>query len=170
MRTEVALGLGGNLGDPLQAFAKALLALRDHPAVTLQRCSSIYRTKPWGIVDQPDFLNMAVQLSTDLNEVGLLNLCMELERASGRERRERWGPRTLDIDILTFGDLVTDRPRLQLPHPRLAKRAFVLVPLAEIAPDLMIGGQSVASLKAALETDAVTLDKAQTVRLRELLA
>ncbi|HEY5794070.1 MAG TPA: 2-amino-4-hydroxy-6-hydroxymethyldihydropteridine diphosphokinase [Bosea sp. (in: a-proteobacteria)] len=169
MRTEVALGLGGNLGDPLQAFAKALRALGDHPAITLRRSSSVYRTKPWGMVEQPDFLNMAVLLSTDLDEVALLNLCMELERASGRERRERWGPRTLDIDILTFGDLVIDRPSLQLPHPRLAKRAFVLVPLAEIAPELMIGGQSVASLKIGLETDDVTLDEAQTGLLREML-
>ena len=170
MRTEAALGLGGNLGDPLQAFARALRSLGDHPAITLGRLSSVYRTKPWGIIEQPDFLNMAVLLSTDLDEVGLLNLCMELERASGRERRERWGPRTLDIDILTFGDLVTDRPSLQLPHPRLAKRAFVLVPLAEIAPELMIGDQSVASLKAGLETDDVTLDEAQTARLQEMLA
>lgn len=169
MRVEVALGLGGNLGDPVAAFARALRGLGDHPAIALGRSSPVYRTKPWGIVEQPDFLNMAVLLSTDLCEVELLNLCMELERASGRERRERWGPRTLDIDILTFGELVTDRPSLQLPHPRLAKRAFVLVPLAEIAPDLMIGGQSVASLKAALECDDVTLDDAQTARLQEML-
>jgi 2-amino-4-hydroxy-6-hydroxymethyldihydropteridine diphosphokinase len=167
--TDVALGLGGNLGDPLQAFATALRALDDHPAITLGRYSSVYRTKPWGMVEQPDFLNMAALLSTDLDEVELLNVCVELELASGRERGERWGPRTLDIDILTFGDLVTDRPRLQLPHPRIAKRAFVLVPLAEVAPDLMIGGQSVASLKAELETDDVTLDEAQTARLRKLL-
>ena len=169
MGTEVTLGLGGNLGDPLQAFADALRSLGDHPAVTLCRSSSVYRTKPWGIVEQPDFLNMAALISTDLDEVALLNLCMELERASGRERRERWGPRTLDIDILTFGQLVTDRPSLQLQHPRLAKRGFVLVPLAEIAPDLVIGGQSVASLKAELETDDVMLDGEQSARLRNLL-
>ncbi|HEV7256919.1 MAG TPA: 2-amino-4-hydroxy-6-hydroxymethyldihydropteridine diphosphokinase [Bosea sp. (in: a-proteobacteria)] len=169
MSTEVALGLGGNLGDPLEAFAKTLRALTDHPAVTLRSSSSVYRTKPWGLLDQPDFLNMAALLSTDLDEVELLNLCVELELASGRERGERWGPRTLDIDILTFGDLVTDRPRLQLPHPRIAKRAFVLVPLAEIAPELVIDGHSVASLMAALETDDVALDEAQTRRLREML-
>lgn len=169
MKTEVALGLGGNLGDPLQAFAGALRSFDGHPAVTLLRSSSVYRTKPWGILDQPDFLNMAALLSTDLDEVELLNLCIELELANGRERGERWGPRTLDIDILTFGELVTDRPRLQLPHPRIAQRGFVLVPLAEIAPGLMISGQSVASLKAELETDDVVVDEAQTARLRNLL-
>jgi len=163
--TEVALGLGGNLGDPLQAFARTLRALGDHPAIKLLSLSSVYRTKPWGILDQPDFLNMAVLLSTDLDEIGLLNLCISLEQASGRERGERWGPRTLDIDILTFGDLVTDRPRLQLPHPRIAKRGFVLVPLAEIAPELMIGGRSVSTLRDVLADTSVELDDEATERL-----
>jgi 2-amino-4-hydroxy-6-hydroxymethyldihydropteridine diphosphokinase len=169
VRTEAALGLGGNLGDPLQSFVAALRSLTGHPAIALRRLSSVYRTKPWGIVEQPEFLNMAALLSTDLGEVELLNLCMEIEHASGRERRERWGPRTLDIDILTFGELVTDRPSLQLPHPRLAARGFVLVPLAEIAPDLMIGGRSVAALKAAIETSDVVLDEEETTRLRDAL-
>jgi 2-amino-4-hydroxy-6-hydroxymethyldihydropteridine diphosphokinase len=167
--TEVALGLGGNLGDPLQAFARTLRALRDHPAIMLRSLSSVYRTKPWGMLDQPDFLNMAVLLSTGLDEVALLNLCIALEQASGRVRGERWGPRTLDIDILTFGDLVTDRPRLQLPHPRIAQRGFVLVPLAEIAPELIISGKSVVTLKDGLDTQDVVLDEEQTTRLRELL-
>lgn len=169
MRTEAALGLGGNLGDPLQAFATALRSLADHSGITVDRYSSVYRTKPWGIVEQPDFLNMAVLLSTDVREVELLNICIALEHAAGRERRERWGPRTLDLDILTFGDLVTDRPSLQLPHPRIAKRAFVLVPLVEIAPDLMIDGRSAASLMAGLDRDDVVLDVTETARLRDLM-
>jgi 2-amino-4-hydroxy-6-hydroxymethyldihydropteridine diphosphokinase len=141
--TDVALGLGGNLGDPLQAFATALRALDDHPAITLGRYSSVYRTKPWGMVEQPDFLNMAALLSTDLDEVELLNVCVEFELASGRERGERWGPRTLDIDVLTFEGVAQAGGRLELPHPRMTERGFVLMPLADFAADMAVGGRPV---------------------------
>lgn len=170
MKTEAALAFGGNLDDPVEAFATALRALRQNPANVLLRQSSVYRTAPWGKLDQPDFLNMAVLIETSLAPAELLAVCLEIERERGRERIERWGPRTLDIDILTYGEEVIDRPGLQVPHPRIAERAFVLTPLNEIAPHLMIGEKSVAELHAALDDDTVRLDDEATTRLDVLLA
>ncbi|AMJ61185.1 hypothetical protein AXW83_13550 [Bosea sp. PAMC 26642] len=169
MVVEAALGLGGNLGDPVAAFAAALKGLARHPAIASVRSSSVYRTAPWGKLDQPEFLNMAVLIETDLAARELLALCLELERANGRERGERWGPRTLDIDILTYGDAVIDEPGLQLPHPRIAERAFVLAPLAEIAPALPIGGSSTDALRDALADSTVRRDTGATERLRQAL-
>lgn len=169
MTIEAALGLGGNLGDPVAAFAAALTRLEATAGVSLAARSSVYRTAPWGKLDQPDFLNMAVLLRTDMPAEALLDTCLAIERESGRERRERWGPRTLDIDVLTYGTEAIDRPGLQVPHPRIAERAFVLVPLAEIAPGLEIGGSAVATLLARLDHADVRLDDAETRRLEELL-
>lgn len=169
MALEVSLGLGGNLGDPVAAFAAAIARLQAQPGIAPRlRCSSVYRTAPWGKLDQPDFLNMALLLETDLAADALLALCLLIERESGRERRERWGPRTLDIDILTYGDRAIDQPGLQVPHPRIAERAFVLAPLAEIAPATRIAGSSVADLLAAIGSQDVRRDEAATQRLREL--
>jgi 2-amino-4-hydroxy-6-hydroxymethyldihydropteridine diphosphokinase len=170
VRVEAALGLGGNLGDPVVAFATALRRLETHHAVSLVRPSSVYRTAPWGKLDQPEFLNMAVLVETGLSARALLELCLSLEREGGRERRERWGPRTLDIDILTYGGQTIDEPGLQVPHPRIAERAFVLAPLAEIAPGMMIGGRSVANLLEAVIDDTIRRDPAATERLRALPA
>ena len=169
MRLEATLGLGGNLGDPVSAFAAALARLRDHDAIGLAALSSVWRTAPWGKLDQPEFRNMAVLLETSLSAEKLLDLCLAIERESGRERRERWGPRTLDIDILTYGGQMIDRPGLQIPHPRIAERTFVLAPLAEIAPDEMIGGFRVGALLAATADSDVKRDDAETARLKAML-
>lgn len=166
MRVEAALGLGGNLGDPVVAFATVLQRLEAHETVSRIRPSSVYRTAPWGKLDQPEFLNMAVLVETTLSARALLDLCLSLEREGGRERRERWGPRTLDIDILTYGRETIDEPGLQVPHPRIAERAFVLAPLAEIAPGLEIGGRSVADLLEAVMDETIRRDPAATERLR----
>ena len=112
--------------------------------VSLTALSSVYRTPPWGKLDQPDFLNMAALVETTLPSRALLALCLEVERGLGRERRERWGPRLIDIDILTYGDATIDEPNLKVPHPRLTERAFALAPLAEIAPRLIVGGRTIA--------------------------
>ncbi len=170
MKVEAALAFGGNLGDPVAAFAGALQGLRDHPAITLGRLSSIYRTPPWGKTDQPEFLNMAALVETSLAPQDLLAFCLELERAGGRERRERWGPRTLDIDILTYGEAVIDQARLQIPHPRIPERAFVLTPLAEILPQRLIGGRGGAGLLAATADETIRRDDVATDRLKTLLA
>lgn len=170
MSIVATLGLGGNLGDPVAAFAAALARLRAHAAVELKTTSSVWRTAPWGKLDQPEFRNMAVLIETSLSANDLLALCLEIERESGRERRERWGPRTLDIDILTYGSETIDRPGLQVPHPRIAERAFVLAPLAEIAPAIMIGDQKVAALLAAIASQDISRDVEGTSRLEEMLA
>lgn len=169
MKVEAALALGGNLDDPVAAFAAALKGLSRRPGNIVLRQSSVYRTAPWGKLDQPDFLNMAVLIETALSPDELLALCLEIERERGRERLERWGPRTLDIDILSYGEEAIDRPGLQVPHPRIAERAFVLTPLNEIAPHLTIGTTSVAALHAALAGDTVRLDDEATTRLGFLL-
>lgn len=170
MKVEAALAFGGNIGDPVAAFAAALKGLRAHPDVTLGRLSSIYRTPPWGKTDQPEFLNMAALVETSLRPAELLAFCLALERAGGRERRERWGPRTLDIDILTYGDAVIDQARLQIPHPRIPERAFVLTPLAEILPQRRIGGRSVTELLVATTDETIRRDDVATDRLKDLLA
>ena len=139
-----ALGLGGNVGDVVAAFAAALARLAATPGVNLGATSSVYRTPPWGKLDQPDFLNLAALVETTLPARALLTLCLEIERGLGRERRERWGPRLIDIDILTYGEATIDEPELKVPHPRLTERAFALAPLAEIAPRAGGGGRTVA--------------------------
>ncbi len=169
MTTDATLGFGGNLGDPVVAFAAALARLGNHPGIAVTAFSSVWRTAPWGKLDQPEFLNMAVRLETGLGPEALLELCLAIERESGRERRERWGPRTLDIDILTYGGQAIDRPGLQVPHPRIAERGFVLAPLAEIAPELLIRGKSVKELRDAMAGEAIRRDDLETARLRAML-
>lgn len=138
---QAFLSLGGNIGEPVTAMAAALKMLDADAKTTVAAVSSLYRTPPWGKTDQPDFINAAAALDTTLTPRELIELCLASERALKRERRERWGPRIIDIDILTFGDLQVDEPGLQIPHPRMLQRAFVLVPLTEIAPDLIVSGK-----------------------------
>lgn len=149
------LGLGGNLGDPAAAMAAALRALDGHEGVAVAAVSSLYRTPPWGMVDQPDFLNAVAALDTSLGARGLLDLCLATERALKRVRAERWGPRLIDMDILVFGGESIDEEGLQVPHPRMGERAFVLAPLAEIAPELDIHGRPAAERLAALDQSGI---------------
>ena len=165
-----ALGLGGNLGDVAAAFVEALVRLGSAPGVNLTALSSVYRTPPWGKLDQPDFLNLAALIETTLPARALLALCLEIERALGRERHERWGPRLIDIDILTYGDATIDEPELKVPHPRLAERAFVLVPLAEIAPRLMVGRRTAADWLTRVDPAGVAMDAVSSAELRAELA
>ncbi|HEY0179750.1 MAG TPA: 2-amino-4-hydroxy-6-hydroxymethyldihydropteridine diphosphokinase [Dokdonella sp.] len=133
------VGLGSNLGDPPRQIRSALQALDAPPHTRVVQRSRLYRTPPWGVADQPAFVNAVAELATALAPRELLDALLEIERRHGRRRdAARWGPRTLDLDLLTFADRRVDEPGLVLPHPRLAERAFVLVPLAEIAPDLAI--------------------------------
>lgn len=154
-KVEAALGLGGNVGDVRTAFAHALAALAASPGIELLRKSSLYRTAPWGPVPQPPFLNMAVLVRTTLSPHELLELCLSIERQEGRVRAERFGPRTLDLDILAVGELVLSDGRLTLPHPRLLERAFALVPLAEIAPGLVIGDISAGEAAERIDREGV---------------
>lgn len=148
---QVFLSLGGNLGDPAGAMGEALRLLDADAATEVVAVSSLYRTPPWGKLDQPDFLNIAAEVHTRRTPRAFLDLCLDAERQLKRERRERWGPRLIDIDVLLFGNLTLHEPGLDIPHPRMTERAFVLVPLAEIAPDLEIGGNPVAAYLDALD-------------------
>ena len=129
------LGLGGNLGDRLAALTEALALLDATPGMRQVSCSSVYETEPWGVTDQPSFLNLAAGFETTLSPPDLLAACKKVESQVGRTASYRWGPRLIDVDILLYGDAVVNlsTPDLQIPHARLAERAFVLVPLAEIA-------------------------------------
>ena len=132
------VALGANLGDPKATVLAAFAALANLPESRVARCSSLYRTAPVGILSQPDFVNAVALLETALAPEALLDALLDIEARFGRIRRERNGPRTLDLDLLLYDDIELDLPRLTLPHPRLHLRAFVLLPLAEVAPDLAI--------------------------------
>jgi 2-amino-4-hydroxy-6-hydroxymethyldihydropteridine diphosphokinase len=132
------VALGANLGNPRATVLAAFAALANLPESRVARCSSLYRTAPVGILSQPDFVNAVALLETTLAPETLLDALLDIEARFGRIRRERNGPRTLDLDLLLYDDIELDLPRLTLPHPRLHLRAFVLLPLAEVAPDLAI--------------------------------
>jgi 2-amino-4-hydroxy-6-hydroxymethyldihydropteridine diphosphokinase len=136
------IGLGGNLGDAAGTVQQAIGRLEALPDTQLARASRRYRTPAWGNEEQPPFVNAVAWLRTGLSAPALLQALLAVEGEFGRERdnEQRWGPRTLDLDLLLYGDQVIDQPGLQVPHPYLTRRAFVLVPLAEIAPQLVIPG------------------------------
>lgn len=134
------LGLGANLGDRLANLREAVRMLGEHPSCSVIARSSIYETDPVGPVDQPDFLNAVIAIETELSPEELLELVHNTENGLGRERTIKWGPRVIDIDILVYGQLEMQADGLKLPHPELMKRAFVLVPFSEIAPDVEIKG------------------------------
>lgn len=154
MSVLALIGLGGNLGEAGPRLKAATASLDATPGIHVVSRSRFYRTAPWGVVDQPDFVNAAIGVETSLDPHGLLDALLATERAFGRVRDgERWGPRTLDLDLLAYGDLVIDDARLTVPHPRIAERAFVLLPLAEIAADLVLPGVGmIADLLAATDT------------------
>lgn len=134
------VGLGANLGDRRATMEAALRALAAHPQVRLARVSSLYETAPVGVTDQPDFLNAVAAVETTLAPRPLLDALLHLENLLGRARTLRWGPRVIDLDLLLYGAQIIALPGLDVPHPRLRERAFVLTPLAEIAPDLALPG------------------------------
>jgi 2-amino-4-hydroxy-6-hydroxymethyldihydropteridine diphosphokinase len=154
---EALLGLGGNVGDVRGTIARAAAMLCEKGDVRLAARSSDYRTPPWGVADQPAFVNAAIAIETTLSPHGLLARAQAVERALGRDRAQerRWGPRPIDIDILAYDEVVLDTPELTLPHPRLFERAFVLVPLAEIVSDRIIGGIRVRDAVARVDTAGI---------------
>lgn len=136
------VGLGGNIGDVETTLTEAMWSIDSLPQTSIRAQSKLYRSPPWGRTDQADFINAVVELQTRLAPRVLLNYLLEVEMRFGRDRSEgeKWGPRELDLDLLTYGEEVIDEPGMHLPHPHLHERAFVLVPLAEIAADLQIPG------------------------------
>ncbi len=143
MIVEAALALGANMGDPAANIAEAVRRLAAVPGLALVAASSLYRTAPWGVTDQPAFLNAALLARTSLAPRGLLANTQAIERAMGREPGLRWGPRPIDIDLLWVGDAVVADADLTLPHPGLFERGFVLLPLAEIAGERVLAGRSI---------------------------
>jgi len=154
---EALLGLGGNLGDVRLSLDRAVELLCEDGRAKVRAQSSDFRTPPWGVEDQPAYINRCVMLETDLGPRALLERALAVERALGRDRarERRWGPRPIDIDLLSYDDVVIDEPGLTLPHPRWAQRAFVLVPLAEIAADRLIGGVSVRDALARVDASGI---------------
>jgi len=146
--TLAYVGLGANLGDREASIRKAAAL------IGARRLSAIIETEPWGNVDQPDFLNAVAEVESDIGARPLLDRLLEVERELGRVRDgTRWGPRTIDLDLLLYGSETSDLPALRLPHPRLHERLFVLVPLAELAPDLHVPGRGpVADLLTKLQS------------------
>ena len=154
---EALIALGGNVGDVRQTFAQTIARICNAADATLAARSSDYETPPWGDPYQPRFVNACIAIETQLSPYDLLTALQEIERAFGRERHadRRNGPRTLDLDILAYGDVTLYDATLTLPHPRLFERAFVLVPLAEIAPDRIIAGRRVGDALNGLDISGI---------------
>jgi 2-amino-4-hydroxy-6-hydroxymethyldihydropteridine diphosphokinase len=150
---DALLGFGGNVGDVRANLNAAVAKFADGKEVRLRYASSHYRTPPWGVLEQPPFINLTIDVETDLSPRDLLRRAMSTESAFDRDRyREtRWGPRTIDVDLLSYDNLVIDEPGLILPHPRMFERAFVLVPLNEIVPGRVIAGRSIREALAKLD-------------------
>jgi 2-amino-4-hydroxy-6-hydroxymethyldihydropteridine diphosphokinase len=155
--TEAWLALGGNVGDSRNILDRAVTQLCAGKKVRLIARSSDYRTPPWGFQYQPPFINLCIEVETTLSPRDLLARAQAVELHLGRDRahEKRWGPRTADIDIIAYGGLAVHELGLTVPHPRLFERAFVLLPLAEIAPDLVIGGRKVREAAAAVDTAGI---------------
>lgn len=155
--TRVYLSLGSNMGDRQGYLQKAVKTLNDLPETEVKAVSSYYETAAWGLTDQADFLNLALALETQLPAESLLSACQAIEKDLDRVRHEHWGPRTVDIDILLYGQEIWETEHLKVPHPYMSQRAFVLVPLVEIADDLVDPktGQAYKNYLSQLDTNDV---------------
>ncbi len=150
------IGIGSNLGNPVNNVRSALATLATHPAIRLQQQSSLYSSKPHGPQNQPDYVNAVAAITTSLPATALLHHLLTIENAHGRERHpdQHWGPRTLDMDLLLYGDSIIDQPELKVPHPYLCERSFVVFPLAELNPELVLPtGLSLQDCKQKLAGD-----------------
>lgn len=147
------IGLGSNIGDKLANLRSAVRLIRESARCSVRRVSSLYASAPVGVLDQPEFLNAVIEIETDMRPHELLRFCMDVEGNLGRVRTIRWGPRVIDLDILIYGNMKVSTHDLQIPHPGLLERAFVVSPLAEIAADLELGDGLTASAALARVAD-----------------
>jgi 2-amino-4-hydroxy-6-hydroxymethyldihydropteridine diphosphokinase len=154
---DAILGLGSNLGDKRANIARAIEHLTADGSLRLVARSHDYHSAPWGKTDQDWFVNACISVATSLTAHEVLERCFEAERELRRVRQERWGPRTLDCDLLVYRDVHSDAPELTLPHPRITERAFVLVPMLEVAPDQVINGRRISSWLNALDANDVVV-------------
>lgn len=144
--TRCYIGLGSNQGDSRAALASALKRIDAAGGIEVTAVAPLYRTAPQGYLDQEDFVNTVAEIETGLSATALLQVLQHIENDLGRGRTVRWGPRTVDLDILLYGDKVIDLPELQVPHPRMHQRAFVMVPLADLNPGLVVAGETATAL------------------------
>jgi 2-amino-4-hydroxy-6-hydroxymethyldihydropteridine diphosphokinase len=149
------LGFGGNLGDAKQNLIDAINFIGQSEDITLLMVSKLYQTPPWGKLDQPPFLNACLLIKTTLSARALLSACLAIEDKLGRVRTERWGPRLIDVDVLYYSDQAIDEEGLQIPHPRMTDRAFVMVPLSDIDPLKMLNGKSIEVWVESLDAEGI---------------
>ncbi|HET6387905.1 2-amino-4-hydroxy-6-hydroxymethyldihydropteridine diphosphokinase [Hyphomicrobium sp.] len=152
---DAILGLGTNLGDRVHNIEEAIRLLTADGSVRVVSRSKLYRSAPWGVTDQEWFVNACVAVQTELSPHDLLLHCQAVENEMGRVRTLKWGPRVIDVDILTFRDLEISEPDLKVPHPLIGERAFVLVPLKDIAPELRLGGRTIDQMLEKLDSREV---------------
>jgi 2-amino-4-hydroxy-6-hydroxymethyldihydropteridine diphosphokinase len=161
---DAAIGLGSNIGDKSANIDWAIALLTADGRVKLIARSRNYRSAPWGISDQDWFVNACVTVQTQLSARALLKLCQDVENNMGRVRKQKWGPRLIDVDILTFRDQVISDPDLTVPHPLISERGFVLIPLMEIAPDIVLNGRNLQSFIEAIDTRDVVAMEDESLR------
>lgn len=157
MSNHAFIALGSNIGDKTGNCTRAISLISKHEDCIVLRVSSFYETEPWGVVEQDKFINMAVEIETALSPFELLEFLKSLEIEMGRTKAERWGPRLIDLDIIFYNDKIIDEKGLNVPHPHMHERAFVLAPLSEIAPDLIhpLLGKSISELFKSVDSSGV---------------
>ena len=153
--TSALIGLGGNIGDVSASMQFAIDSLQAHEQCRVTKISKIYKTPPWGVSDQDWFLNACAEIKTSLMPEALLDELLKVERLRGRVRDERWGPRTLDLDLLVYGDEAIATQRLTVPHPRMADRPFVIVPLMDIAAGRIVAGRTIADYARQIDISGI---------------
>ncbi len=160
-KARAFIGAGANLGEPVRQLGQAIEELRQSPGIKFLAASSFYRTQPVGPVEQPPFVNAVFSLEPEIGPHDLLSILLDIEQKMGRVRKERWGPRDIDLDLLFYGDAVISGEGLEVPHPRLHERRFVLAPLAEIAPGFVhpVLKKSVSELLAELPSGDFWVEK-----------
>lgn len=149
------LGLGSNIGDRKQFLHRALQILANESNIWITKVSSLYETEPWGYKEQELFMNLVVEIETQLKATELLQVCQKIEQSLERVREIKWGPRTMDVDILLYGNDTIASPQLKIPHPYLTERDFVVIPLAEIAPQLMINRKTMVEWSQSYDQSAL---------------
>lgn len=154
---DAVIALGSNIGDKVENLSRAISSLEAHSKIDVVARSRLYRTEAWGVEDQDWFLNACVGVHTDLRPHALLDVCQAIEADMGRMRLKRWGPRIIDLDILVFGDVRQDDPDLTIPHPRITERAFVLAPLNDIAPDIVVKGKRVSDWLGQIDQSSIEI-------------
>ena len=152
---KVYLGLGSNLGDKVDNLNHAIKILKETKDIFNVKSSSFYETKPVGFLDQDSFVNIVTYLETNLDPYELLDICQDIENQLKRKRLIRWGPRTIDVDILLFNDIINKDEKLLIPHPRMTERGFVIVPLFELNEDLLINGEMIKVILSRLDLEGI---------------